>query len=369
MQHPLTVLTFEGLSPAALSCYGSSWNRTPVIDAIAADGILWDRCLAISDDPNAVFHRMVMRLLGSIDRGRGPVELITDVPSITAGLDDGCFDRVEVLTTDPPRHEDLPETDPLETQLGRLFASAIQRDVQNPSSSAGVLWLHSGFLASRWDAPREFDPIDDRVEPEMLEQQVVQDEIYTANLPPTVFDSVVPPRIELSGQEHPDLVTSWMNTYAIQIQLLDSLLAILSDAIANRESRLVVAGSSGFRLGQGGWIGHHAGPLRSRDIHVPMICSRCGPLRFSQLCSTDWAAAEIGRLVSDAEPNVPWHLQTDGTRIEVESSRARKILVTPKWFFIRQDDGDEHLFFKPDDIDDFNDVARVRPDVVADLEN
>jgi len=337
MQHPLIVLTLEGLSPAALSCFGSSWNRTPTIDSLASEGFVWDRCIANSDVPDTVFWQMAERMLTEIEPGNGSVELLTDVQSIADDIRYTSFDRIDLVSTDQATAEDVPETDPLDTQLGRLFASAIERDAEKLPWS--LLWLHSGFLTNRWDGPQEDCSI----------------------------ESVIPPTVELNRDDHPDLVTSWMETYASQIRLLDELLDDLLDALAGREPRIMIAGTSGFRLGQGGWIGHHVGPLRSRDVHVPMIFRGSGPLRFPNLCSTDSTASEIGRLASGSEADQHGLSHDDGNSIEIESSRAKQNLTTLDWFFVRDSDDSEHLFLKPDDIDDFNDVARLRPDVVAEF--
>ena len=39
-------------------------------------------------------------------------------------------------------------------------------------------------------------------------------------------------------------------------------------------------------------------------------------------------------------------------------------VTTPGWFFVHQSDDQQRLFLKPDDINDFNDVSRLRVDVV-----
>ncbi len=162
-QPPLIVLTLEGLSPAALSCYGSSWNRTPVIDSLAASGCVWDRCYATSDEPDRAFRQMVRRLLAGPSSSSGTVELQTDVPSVISESVDRHFDRIDLVTSDAATSGNHPASEIIETQLGRLFASAIARTGQSPSWQ--VLWIHSGFLTRRWDAPRDDWSIADSDEP------------------------------------------------------------------------------------------------------------------------------------------------------------------------------------------------------------
>ncbi len=167
---PLIVLSLEGLATSALGCYGSSWNQTPAIDAIAGSGFVWDRCIATSDDPAAVLQEIVQseqvgeaEIMGGRNwaefwRQRGSVELLTDRPSID-GLSQSCFDRISALQFDSAKSSDSPVAEIDQSQLGQLFAAAIERD--NEDTPWSVLWLHSGFLARCWDAPRDLFSIDE----------------------------------------------------------------------------------------------------------------------------------------------------------------------------------------------------------------
>ena len=84
---PLLVVSLEGLTPSALGCYGSSWNRTPAIDAIADTGCVWDRWLATDDQPANMFLRMTQDLDQTVNwkdkwQANGSIDLITDVEQI-----------------------------------------------------------------------------------------------------------------------------------------------------------------------------------------------------------------------------------------------------------------------------------------------
>jgi hypothetical protein len=57
--------------------------------------------------------------------------------------------------------------------------------------------------------------------------------------------------------------------------------------------------------------------------------------------------------------------------VQTESNRAACAVTTPSWYYVREKGpgGDDHerLFLKPDDVNDINDVARLRREVVEDL--
>lgn len=372
---PLIVLSLEGLSTSALGCYGSTWNRTPAIDAIASTGVVWDRWIAAADDPQALLRDAIAKSVDGWDCDwceDGSVELLTDAQTDIA--EGSCFDRTVVVPQTAPVATDVPAEDLVETQLGRLIAAAIQRDEQEDPWS--VLWLHSDYLVRRWDAPRELFPIDDELdfsdepseEIELLNME--GDETGTDERIPPIFDDVIPPRITVDDRTDPDLVISWMRTYGCQIRLLDVMIEVLLNSLGADDPQVVLLGTSGFRLGQGGEIGHRVGPLRSPDIRLPMIVSDVGPLRVPQAVSSDRLRQLLGNLYRNRAPIITeesWSGSDAEEQIVTVSDRAQSVVTTRKWFFVRDVDSSEHLFLKPDDIEDFNDVGRLRPDVVSQL--
>jgi hypothetical protein len=64
-----------------------------------------------------------------------------------------------------------------------------------------------------------------------------------------------------------------------------------------------------------------------------------------------------------------WCQSDEGTSVITQSDRTEHAVTTPDWFYVQDHDQSEHLYLKPDDIDDFNDVARLRPDIVEQLIN
>jgi hypothetical protein len=373
------------LATSALGCYGSSWNQTPALDAIAGSGLVWDRCIAASDDSPAFLQEIMNsehageaqimsgRSWAEFWRQRGSVELLTDTPSID-GLSQTCFDRISTLQFDRSKSSDSPVAEIEQSQLGQLFAAAIERD--NEDEPWSVLWLHSGFLARCWDAPRDLfssDEVDDINAPPSEDVELLEAEPDSnpkiLEIPPPIFDAVVPPQIKLDHQAHPDLVNSWMRTYGCQVRLLDLLIEVLLGSLGAQDPYVVIIGTSGFRLGQGGWIGHRPDRLRSPDVHLPMIVSHNGPLRIPHVTSSAELSSVLGTL-GRGEPLFPpssWSKAGTDSRVETRSEQSQFAVTTAGWFFVRDNDSSEHLFLKPDDVDDFNDVGRLRNDVVEEL--
>lgn len=384
---PLLVLSLEGLTPSALGCYGSSWNRTPAIDAIADTGCVWDRWLATDDQPSNMFFQMTQNLNQTSHwkdkwQANGSIDLITDVEQVADQFEKLPFDQMVSLHDRNKEWDKSPAEDIVDTQLGQLVAAAIERDAEEDDWS--ILWLHSDFLTRRWDAPRYMSLVDegdqDSLAPsdevELLEQENELME-RVEKLPP-YFEDLTPPSFQLPDQAHPDLITSWMRTYGCQIRLLDVLIEILLTSLNADDPHVLIVGTSGFQLGQNGWIGHRQGPLRSADIRIPLIVSDLGPLHLPQLSGGDTFPNILDQISLHSSPEgansliwspEQWCRSDEGTSVITKSDRTAHAVTTPDWFYVQDRDHSDHLYLKPDDIDDFNNVARLRPDIVEQFSN
>ncbi len=337
--------------------------------------------MATNDRPSAVLaqwtnpHAEWARQLRSTI---GPVELITDLQP--EGLHETCFDEIHSLPTVASTHDALPAEDIVETQFGQLIAAALERVAIN--RPWGAIWLHSRFLTRCWDAPRDLSLLEEDRNEGPDQEQDGQDESMENKtessalemdgemlMPPlSLFESTQPPQIELSEQGHPDLVTAWMNTYGSQVRLVDLLLDILLQTIEAESPAVMLVGTSGFRLGQGGHVGHRSGPLRSPDIRLPLIVNRGGPLHVPQLTASPKVTSVLSVLSDPGGSLCPpdtWSVSSKETLpIEIDSDRARVAVSNADWFYVQDADLSEHLFLKPDDSEDFNDIGRLRADVI-----
>ncbi len=380
----MIVISVEGLATSALGCYGSSWNETPAADLISSRGVVWDRVIAGHDDGLKVLAEWLKPPTQHnpehwITRWNelGPVELITDDPRLSNQSLDEDFDQAWLVELDEVSSDAQPCDEIEETHLARLFAALLAR-IEEPDSAA-VWWLHTQSLVRCWDAPRWLVPLDadelyseepsDEVEllPESGES-IGEDEL---EMPPWVFSNVLPPQLEITSHSHPDLAVSWMRTYGCQVRLLDRMMSLLIEYVSDFDPVIVLVGTSGFSLGQNGWLGYRTGPLRSCHHRVPMVVSEFGPVRHPAL--TEAASfPEILAKIKDA----PDHLIHPATwaataaefepRVVTHSDKGSNAITTPRWYCV-QSPGEEHLYLKPDDVDDHNDISRLRHDVVEHL--
>ncbi len=376
---PIVIITAEGLATAALSCYGSSWNPTPEFDEIASRGCVWDRLIAASTDPLDVLGVWMDASGGSWrspNHSRGTIELFTDDARVAQHPSAVRMDYVDLIGERAFRTRTRPYERVEQTRMGRLFASAMDRMTQpNPP---GVLWIHTSSLVSTWDAPRYLAVVDDEVWEDDAPSEEVElivhpsDDELAPEKPAAFFDTITPASLQLKVDSHPDLAMSWMRTYGCQVRLLDLLIGVVRDFEPCNHAKLVIAGTSGFALGENGWIGSGAGPIRSSRLRLPLVMSKPRSLRVPHLISSDAVPSLLGRLSGESEPVVSeseWvQAQSElEPRIRIRGDEQTCLLATPGWFLVEEPTSEPQLFLKPDDAADVNNVARLREDIVQQL--
>ena len=258
------------------------------------------------------------------------------------------------------------------------MAAAIEQDSLTDGDWS-LMWLHTNVLTQCWDAPRSLFPIDeielDQEPAEFPDEETPSQTSQSEEIVPPIMPGCEVPKMDLKGQDgvaHPDLVNSWMRTYGCQVRLLDLMIEILSQSLLRDDVRIMIIGTSGFALGQNGFIGHRIGPLRSCDCRLPIIISDTSPVRMP-FPTPDTDLPSILRSLGSEEldwcgPD-RWIGNANDSRdsIRTHSDRAEEAQTSDGWFFVRDCDHSEHLFLKPDDVEDHNDVARLRPDVVESI--
>lgn len=359
LRKPLTiVITVEGLATSALGCYGCSWNSTPAIDSLAAGGTVWDRWITPIDQPAGLINQW-LRGLSPKQETRGQSLFMTDSASLNFEAAELAFDSVTRLQIEPV---DQPAINVSETSPANAFSQFCTQ----VSSQTTLAWLHLDSLHRQWDAPVETDlETDESSEPVEDPDLEPVDAAEPFQLP---MNTAVP-SLQRTEQDDPDFVFAWMQRYGAQVRLLDGLIDGLLEALHRRSPTIVLAGTSGFSLGQNDWIGHRVGPLRSNEIRLPLVITGSTMLRVPGLASAETFPDLLGKSLEGLVLSSPtdWCQRDEEFEpsIVTQSNRCHKAVTTGHWFYAQdQPHGDECLYLKPDDVEDMNNIARLRHDVI-----
>ena len=376
---PSLIITVDRLPAWILPAYGATWVAAPAIDALAAQGVVFDRLLSPRADPWATACDLLGQgrdsLLAQAATAGRTVAVVSDQATIVEAVELPAGVAVTLVEPVLPAE---PAADEAATNLGRLFAAAEQLlTKQQPA----LLWVHVGCLGVAWDAPAE-----------LREAYLDPDD------PPPPAGCHVPNQA-VDATTDPDLLVTLRHVFAAQVTLLDRCVGRL--VLAHRTlarpaggGLILMAGLRGLPLGLHGWIGGVSdGPdcqlPFSESIHVPAIlvdpALRMAGQRYGGLATPADLGAALAELTSAPVPArsgddclrgqslagllADWQV-APRDRVVVRGA-AGDAVITPAWHCIAahsaEGDAETLLFAKPDDFFEQANVADRCRDVAEEL--
>src|SRR6516164_8685353 len=137
------VIVARGLQLSAVSCYGNPWIESPALDALAAEGVVFDQHFAGAVDP-AASRRALSDLLAALNQPNVATHLIVDASRPYSPVGAG-WDRVEIV-------EQQEDELPLETMLYAVRGTLDQLKQRDD----GFLWIELATLLQPWEPPEEY---------------------------------------------------------------------------------------------------------------------------------------------------------------------------------------------------------------------
>lgn len=279
----------DGLQAAYLGTYGNAWVGTPHLDALAADGFVFDQAF-VTCPSLAAFYRGAWfgrpaithlledapppspSLLEVLGKAGFQTLLVTDEPQLVTVAGAADFAAQVVVgpangqvagALDRPEVAEAAETDD-ETAMASTIAAAL--DAWQQSASAGgstaprnhCVWIHLRGLLGNWDAP------------------YVRRAKYADEDDPPPPQWVAPPHRTLDEHADPDELLGIRQAYAGQIAALDSLFGSLWSVIAatSEPSLLCLMGCRGYPLGIHRRLGYptdEPAQLYAETVQMPWI--------------------------------------------------------------------------------------------------
>jgi len=386
------VLVIDRLPAHLLGAYGNSWIRTPALDGLAAESLLFE--LATIDSPrlDALYRGFWHGIHATRTQGQGD-QPGNDLPSQLRARNVRT-----ILVTDEPQVADLPQTEAFDeliriegetatttadtvatTQLGRFFTAAAETIRSEAKHSGSMIWLHSQGMAGPWDAPLELR------------------NFYAAEDDPEPPTMVAPPDRVLPADHDPDERLGIAQAAAGQVTALDECIESLLGAVDPQlrdTALLIVIGARGLPLGEHLRLGPCDEALYEELVHVPLLVRMPGvlaPLRTQALAQNADIFATLLDWFGCSQPagaSTPAARFLGSSLLPCSSDSARVLrdcaltiggdagewsIRTPAWYLRHSSTPESQvprleLYVKPDDRFEVNDVARRCGDLVEQLD-
>ena len=364
----LLLIDVRGLQAEAIGPYGNRWIETSTLNALAAQGVVFDRHLSIHPLPgcaHAVWRsgryqfssQNVSSDLLALVRSRGVrTHLLIDSSRPWPAEFAAGWDQVRECTDTPAVLESAREL------LAQL------------ESESWMVWLELAALLPPWqvspeivdayfanlptDEEEEEDAIDEEPDEEMLEDEEQHEPLMD---PPTgVVDAT-----------DDDLYLRVQKSYAAAISQVDILLGNLLDGMPD-DVLVVLTANAGQSLGEHGVIGGESS-LHTEVVHVPLIFAGAG-CRSGRHVGALTASVDLAPTIADlfgaTMPEAHGHSlvrllaeEEQVTRPYIVIGAGESLAIwTPERTLIVPGEGEPRLYVKPDDRCEVNDVHQHETD-------
>jgi arylsulfatase A-like enzyme len=389
------VLVARGLQARAIGCYGNTWIDTPALDALAAEGVVFDWHFADSADARHAWrsgrYRLptpdappsgdapdLLNLLGQ--QGVFTCLLVDDSHPTPPDFDAGWGEVVHVA---PPEGG--------ETSLERMLETARGTLARLEGRDNWLLWVDVATLLPPWDVPEEFQEPYFREEPLDDEEDETDSEEEEE---PIEYEPLLPLPDPVEGPMNPEdddpFLRHW-STYAAAVSYLDAAVAELIEAVGDRDISILFTADHGYPLGEHGVVGRVRPWLYEEVIHVPLILRLPGGAEAGRRVHALTQAVDLAPTLADLFGAPMESAQGHGllplvrgqvgqvreyacAGLEVDGS-IEWALRTPEWaFLLPVKTPEDHparepqLYFKPDDPWEVNNVIQHHPELAEKLE-
>jgi arylsulfatase A-like enzyme len=386
----ILVLALRGVHLGYLGCYGNSWIRTPHLDTLASEGVVFDH--HYSDCPSHAgawnawrtgrYHFPVLQSKTASDLQDSP-----DLLSILRGSD---IPAILISDSDPASGDGAEKwhdrisfpADEAKSDFSRVFVKKVlQADHRLKSHEHSLIWVETDFLAPPWSVDKS---VDDYFSDEGDDDSSVR---------PT--EPLKNPTIGWVDRSDDLTFARLQRTYATVISQLDDGLGQLLEELRRRERdnpmMLIVTTDQGFPLGEHGLVGGFRPWLHDELVHIPLLIRMpSGTAAGSRIRALTQPVDLMPTLLEALGLDFPdIHGSSLLPLIEGEQERIREFacsglrmgnalewsLRTPDWAFLspifpEENDlsRDRQLYVKPDDRWEVNNVLQHHPDLAETLE-
>jgi arylsulfatase A-like enzyme len=295
------VLAARGLQAGYVGCYGNAWIATPTLDALAAEGVVFDQHFAGRADA-----------AGARPTWRDGRHHLPDPnhPRLPA---DGRVDLIEqlrkrgvhtcLILDDSRPVESGFETDWSAVERAASFDAVLETAAaaldRLASRDEWLLWVDLAVLTAPWDTPEEF------LAPYFQEQPADEEEEEIEEGQPQ-REPLTPLNDRVAGPVDPadeELFARLQRSYAAAVTRLDDgvgrLLERLDAVDVNDETLVVFTADCGLALGEHGFVGAASPHAHEEATHIPLILCLPGADEAGRRVPALTQAADLAPTLAD----------------------------------------------------------------------
>jgi arylsulfatase A-like enzyme len=395
----VVVVIARGLQAGALGPYGNPWIDTPALDALAAEGVVFDWHFADAADAAGArrawrmgrYHLPSVGQVGNLPHGEEP-DLLTHLRQkgvhthlildgsrpMPSGFEEG-WDRVEVV----------PAEDGEETPLERTIAAAQSALKRLRKRDGWLVWVDLATPLPPWDVPAEFQ--EPYFQEEEIDEEAVEGKEENPELEQHESESLTPLIDPPTGSMDPNddvLFLRMQNSYAAAVSYVDAGIGEVVESLRTMKlwdrTAFLVTSDRGQALGEHGVVGEVRPWPHEEIIHLPLIVRMPGTAeavrRVAALTQAVDLAPTLAELLGAPLEGAHGHSLLPLLRAEVEELRPyvcaglavggemEWALRTPEWAFLLSTSHPPRLFVKPDDRSEVNDVRQHHLELAEEME-
>jgi arylsulfatase A-like enzyme len=398
----ILVFVARGLQAAYVGCYGNPWIVTPTLDRLAAEGVVFDQHYADCIDALGVsktwrtgrYHFPDAHPVGQGSPPTSPdlVELLSsrDIPAVL--LRAGVSEHLEEEFHSDWKEIVEPSSDCVPALAFENLLGKAERVFKQLASRKGwLVWVDAPTLSPPWNLPAEFADVyfgEDSEE----ECDEAADDAPEADEQATPWTGPLPELVEPADDV---LFDRLRRTYGGAVTFLDDSIAKLLSLLETKglldDLLLIVTSDRGLPLGEHGGVGERIQGPYEELIHLPLIVrlpagAEAGR-RVAALTQPVDLMPTLAAALGLPHPDVHGHTLLPLCRGEnaivrpyaasgmVLHGATGWALRTPDWGLIVSDTGDaresacvRHLYAKPADRWEVNDLAQHHPELAPKLE-
>lgn len=371
----LLLIDVRGLQAEAIGPYGNRWVETFTLNALAAQGVVFDRHLSVHPETGRA-HAAWRSGRYQFTPSTGPIDLL----ALVRGR--GVRTYLLVDTSRPAPEEfsvgwdqvrecaDTPETlEAAQELLARLHGE--------PS---WLVWLELAALLPPWQvSPEIVDAYFGNLPPEEEEMTEEDDEDEEEFVDEDDLleeeeqhEPLMDPAAGAVDPKDDELYLRVQKSYAAAISQVDILLGHLLDGMPD-DVLVVLTADAGQSLGEHGVIGADGASLHAEVVHVPLIFAGAG-FRAGRHVGSLTASVDLGPTIAELA-GTTWPDAQGRSLVKLlsedESAPRPYIAIgggeslamwTPERTLIVPAQGDARLYVKPDDRCEVNDVQQHEAD-------